>query len=82
MDEENLAYYQQTIANLAIVEQTKQSNESIQERKTMQLFIAIIAFLIAWIIATAIANDPACNAVAHHNQPLKFIEQLLLFCWL
>lgn len=48
----------------------------------MQIILGIIGILIAWIIAAAVANDPACATVSNHIQPIKFIEELLMICWI
>ena len=40
------------------------------------------AIFVAWFLGAAMANDGACAIAAFHYQPFKFVEQLLLLCWL
>ena len=53
-----------------------------RKENIMQVFIAIIAFLIAWVVIAAIANDSICAIAANDPQPIKFIVQLVALCWL
>ena len=49
--------------------------------KAIGIPILIMGMTLAWVLAAATVNDPACAAVANHIPAIRAVERFLMLCW-